>query len=510
MKPKITFSRRDFIKLASLIPITWIVQPLVKLDDQPPISEKPNVIVLVFDAWSASHLPLYGYVRNTMPYLERFADNTTVYHNHYSAGTFTVPGTASLITGMYPWSHRALQLSASGIIRSQLQNQMFAMLSNTYSTVGFAHNRFADLLLNQLENYLDVHIASSSFNVEHSFMYSWPLFKKDVRVAYSSFEDNIFQSGDGTNSSLFLGSFYRLWVLFNKLRETKQFGSNYPDGLPESPEIFRLEDLVDGAIKILGDLKGPTFTYLHFFPPHELYRPTAEFSDKFKDGWKPVEKPIHPLAIDRYDSVSSNATRLLYDQYLASWDSEVSRLFDYLKTSSLVDHSYVIITSDHGELFERGEIGHWTPLMYDPLMHIPLLISTPGQKERRDIYDFTSSVDVLPTLAYLTGNPIPVWAEGRLLPELGGVVDSTRSVFTVDAKTNASFAPLTKTSMSLTKNQNRLTYYKYPKVGELYEFYDLADDPEELRDLYPSRPVNAIKMREELLQKLSDVNKPFE
>jgi hypothetical protein len=79
----------------------------------------------------------------------------------------------------------------------------------------------------------------------------------------------------------------------------------------------------------------------------------------------------------------------------------------------------------------------------------------------------------------------------------------------VDAKNNASFAPLTETSISLTKDQSRLTYYKYPKFGEIFEFYNLTDDPDELHNLYSSKPANAIKMQEELLQKLSEVNKPY-
>jgi arylsulfatase A-like enzyme len=510
MKPKFNFSRRDFIKLTSLIPLTWVIQPLVKLPHQVPSLTKPNVIVLVFDAWSADHTPFSGYVRNTIPFLERFAGNMTVYHNHYSAGTFTVPGTASLLTGLHPWSHRAFQLGAGGIAHSHVDNQIFSMLSKSYSTVGFAHNRFADLLLDQAEDFLDVHIPSGSFNVEHSFLFTSPLFKKDVRIAYPSIEDNIFQSGDGTNSSLFLGSFYRLWVLFKRLQETKQFGSDYPDGLPETPELFKLDDLVNGGIQILGNITEPTFAYLHFYPPHELYRPSAEYLNSFNDGWEPVEKPVHPLAIDHYDKATLNATRLLYDQYMASWDAQVSRLFDYLKSSGLLDTSYIIITSDHGELFERGEIGHWTPLIYDPIMHVPLLISSPGQQGRGDIYDFTSSVDVLPTIGYMTGNPKPSWAEGKLLPGYGGTVDPSRSIFTMDAKNNASFSPLTKISLSMTKEHSRLTYYKYPKSGEIFEFYDLSEDPDELTNLFPVKPAASIAMQEELLQKLSDVNKPFE
>ena len=148
--------------------------------------------------------------------------------------------------------------------------------------------------------------------------------------------------------------------------------------------------------------------------------------------------------------------------------------------------------------------------MYEAIMHVPLLISTPGQKGRKDVHAFTSSVDLLPTLAQITDNPIPAWCEGQLLPEMGGTETPSRSVFTVDAKNNASFAPLTRTSISLTKNPYRLTYYKYPGAGEQFEFYNFSEDPDELKDLYSSGPAIALDMRAELLQKLSEVNSPYD
>ena len=62
----------------------------------------------------------------------------------------------------------------------------------------------------------------------------------------------------------------------------------------------------------------------------------------------------------------------------------------------------------------------------------------------------------------------------------------------------------------MTKEHFRLTYYKYPKYGELFELYNLSDDPEEINNIFSSGPSVAIQMKDELLQKLSDVNKPFE
>jgi arylsulfatase A-like enzyme len=162
-------------------------------------------------------------------------------------------------------------------------------------------------------------------------------------------------------------------------------------------------------------------------------------------------------------------------------------------------------------LFERGELGHWTSLIYNPIIHVPLIIRRPAQTTREDVHTITSSVDLLPTIAQLTGNPIPTWAEGSLLPKFGGEEKDGRSVFSMDAKSDSAFAPFRNYSMSLTRNRHRLTYYCYPKYYyEQYEFYDLDADPDELKNLYSAQPSLAKAMQAELRQKISEVNKPFQ
>ncbi len=98
-------SRRDFLKLASLASFSSVI-PRQMVQQ----SEKPNIIVVVFDAWSANNIGLYGYLRQTMPKLAALAEKAIVYHNHYAAGPWTVPGTASLLTGTYPWTHRCISM----------------------------------------------------------------------------------------------------------------------------------------------------------------------------------------------------------------------------------------------------------------------------------------------------------------------------------------------------------------------------------------------------------------
>ena len=175
----------------------------------------------------------------------------------------------------------------------------------------------------------------------------------------------------------------------------------------------------------------------------------------------------------------------------------------------MLDRSIVVITSDHGEMFEYGVNGHTTPLIFNPLVHIPLVISTPGQTERVDVHANTSSTDIVPPLAHLTGNPIPAWCEGVLLPGLGGVQEPQRGIYALDAKENSAFGPLKKFSVSLTKDRYRLTHYSYPAY-QGFEFYDLESDPGELQDLYPSQPKISLEMQQEMLEKINAVNRPYE
>lgn len=501
-------TRREFLKLISLVPVGIHSHPLSKLKAAAN-SDKPNVIILVFDAWSQRHVSLYGYPRPTMPELENFAERATVYHNHYSTATFTTPGTSSILTGLYPWSHRALQLG-SELAPAHSEHTIFSALSATHSTLAFTQNKYADQILLQSDGVLDQHIPNWSFNTGKIDLYDANIFQKDAHLAFASMEDNLIKRGAGIDASLFLGPLYRLHVLENQARYQKKYGSNYPRAIPGALETFLLPDVVDGAIHLLRGLEQPGLAYIHFYPPHEPYSPTAEFFDRFKnDGFVPPDKPIHELSEKKIAFDPLQLEHRYYDEFLASWDHETGRLFQFLEESGLTENSYIFITSDHGDLFERGELGHWTKMIYDPVIHVPLIVRQPGQKKREDIHTFTSNTDLVPTVAHLTGNPAPGWSEGTILPGLGGSAEE-RSIFSMDAKMNSSFVPLRNYSMSLTRKHHRLIYYSYPKDHyEKYELYDLEADSDELHDLYPSRPAIAKDMQEELLQKVTDVNKPF-
>src|SRR5512142_667090 len=135
-------SRRDFLKLGSIVSGAFAAARLLPHAAVRPSTSTPstpNILIFVFDAMSAKHLSLYGYPRKTSPNFERFAAHATVYNQHYAAGNFTTPGTASLLTGLYPWTHRAINQSGL-IVRERVEQNLFRQVGARYHRLAFSQN----------------------------------------------------------------------------------------------------------------------------------------------------------------------------------------------------------------------------------------------------------------------------------------------------------------------------------------------------------------------------------
>ena len=499
-----SLSRRDILKLAGATAPLLLAPSLVRALKRADTS-RPNIVIILFDAMSARNLSVYGYPRPTATNFERFAERATVYHSHYASGNFTIPGTSSLLTGTYPWTHRAF--SHAGMIAQEMTGKnIFRAIGPDYHRLAFPQNTWADFVVTQFQLDIDSLLSAGMFS-QLSFLLG-DAFKRDRKLATRALDDFLFNM-DGEPASLIFGPFRE--ALYTR-KQSRLPSDGYPRGLPYNgnyPINFTLEDLFSGLASLIAGLPSPFFAYLHLFPPHAPYRASTRFDSKFiGDGFSPIRKPVHRFAEGDTNS-QLNSARRSYDEYIASLDFELGRLLDSLEESGIFENSYVILTSDHGEMFERGEKAHITPLLYDPVRRVPLLISAPGQSARRDVYSPTNAVDLLPTILTWAGKPVPSWAEGQTLPGFSGDADSERSTFTVEAKENSQFAAIKKATFAIRKGNHKLIYYTGYEKDDTFELYDLETDIEEMTDLYPSNPSFAKKMKEELLDRITSVNAPY-
>jgi len=512
MKKDIT--RRDFLKLAGLLPISIAAPRFINslYTNYQAQTQPPNVIIVVFDAFSALDISLYGYQRETTPNLARLAERAVVYHNHYSGGNFTTPGTASLLSGMLPWKHRQFFHFGEGS-EIFIKNNIFKAFENHYR-LAYTHNPLANNLLNKLnrggniENYVP---SKQLFLTTDGFISDW--FKKDDDIASISWIRIAKRMEEGFAYSLFFPHIYEPY------RENKIAGLNpyYPRGIPsvKSDNYFLLERAIDWLGNLVESTPQPFFSYFHLMPPHAPYKTHIDFYELFQDDdWKPVPKPLDLFGKKediRYEDIWKKHTS--YDEFILYADREFGRFFDNLEKSGLLENTWVILTSDHGELFERGVFGHFTPLLYQPVIRVPLMIFEPGRTNRTDIYSNSSAVDVLPTLAHVTGQKQADWSEGNVLPPFGPERGPDRSLYVIEARTNAQYDPITVATTTLVKGSYKLQYFfGYDELGtdgERVELYDLKNDPEELNDLSSSKLETTAELLNELKQKLAEVNEPY-
>jgi len=510
MNNKIT--RRDFLKLAGLLPLS-VAAP--GLDAYFPPSKQTgkskNIIIVVFDAFSANNMSLYGYRRETTPNLARLAERAVVYHNHYAGGNFTAPGTASLLTGTLPWKHRSFKFGKKPVADTYVEKNLFTAFQKYYR-LAYSHNQVANRLIFQLSENLDDYIPSGRLFLTNNNLIE-KLFWEDEDIATVSWVRTIKTKEEGFAYSLFLSHLYKL----NREKEIRNILAQFPRGLPSvaGDNYFLLEDAVDWLSEKLDILPQPFIGYFHFMPPHRPYHTHQEFYSQFlNDNLIEKRKSLDLNFISqgfRYSSALKTHTN--YDEFILYVDREFGRLIDYLDSSGALENTWVVLTSDHGEMFERGVIGHITPLLYEPVVRIPLMIFEPGRKKRMDVHMPTSAIDVLPTLLHVTGQPRAGWTEGIVLPPFSiSSGAEERSVFIVEAKKNDKYSPLTIATVAMIRENYKLMYFfGYNELSgkERIELYDVENDPEELNNLYNVKGETASDMFHELKTKLAEVDEPF-
>ncbi|MDK1027700.1 MAG: sulfatase-like hydrolase/transferase [Anaerolineae bacterium] len=509
-------TRRDFLKLAGMLPLSIAAPKLVS--SLPPLQtgKQQNVIIIVFDALSAYNISLYGYERETTPNLARLADRAIVYHKHYAGGNFTTPGTASLLTGTLPWTHRAFSVNEE-VDDAYVDKNVFSAFHN-YHRLAYTHNPLVSTLLRHFGGDIDDHIRRNTLFLKHDFIIP-TIFKKDEDVAFIGWLRAMRSKEDGYAYSLFLSRLVEQYdrQLEAKLKSLKQI---YPRGVPKQSagNYFLLETAIDWFNEKASSLPQPFLSYLHFFPPHDPYRTHHDFHGQYKnDGWNPVpkEKDVLLFGTKNYFRKHIIKERRHYDEFILYVDREFGKLFDNLERLRLLDNTWVILTSDHGEMFERGVLGHRTPLLYEPVIRIPLMIFEPGRKTRLDIHTSTSAVDLLPTLLHVTDQQPVNWTEGRVLPPFSNATRKpSRNIYVLEARNNSKYAPFTEATTVLVKGNYKLMYFfgyeELGSEGERIELYDLGKDPEELNDLSLIKRETTAELLNELKGKLAEVNEPYQ
>ncbi|MCB0030468.1 MAG: sulfatase-like hydrolase/transferase, partial [Anaerolineales bacterium] len=103
---------------------------------------KPNIVLIAIDSLLADHMSCYGYERQTTPFIDRFAQDGTLFERTYSAHIPTTSAYASMLTGLDCFGTQVVALRHKGGLRQDMKTLPEMLRDEGYNTtcVGFTGN----------------------------------------------------------------------------------------------------------------------------------------------------------------------------------------------------------------------------------------------------------------------------------------------------------------------------------------------------------------------------------
>jgi choline-sulfatase len=275
-----------------------------------------------------------------------------------------------------------------------------------------------------------------------------------------------------------------------------------PTAIPES--LLADEVVTTESLSWLQEFSGthlgqPWFFCASYYRPHFPLTAPGRYIRQYlaKPLTRSALPPGYPDALHPHDRFIVDDFNLLsfseaehqraqasYYASLAYVDQCIGRLLRGLEEAGCLDNTYVVYTSDHGDM--AGEHGlWWKRTYYGASAGVPLLVSTPGQRSGRREDCPVEHIDLFPTFCDWAGIPAPVGIDGESLVPLLTSRPEQRS------KQFARSALLGERQVNRFRmaRDTRWKYVDFPAAPP--RLFDLLNDPGEEHDLLPQPPAEA-------------------
>jgi arylsulfatase A-like enzyme len=434
-----------------------------------------NVVLIVWDTVRASSLSLSDYPRITTPNLARWARTGVRFTRALAPAPWTFASHGCFFTGRWPYS---VDLHSNNVLDTADPTLAEYLASRGYQTAGFAANT----------NYCSYEGGLNRGFTHYEDYPLTPLSLLGRTVPGSWILKNIVSSGDFHEQK---------WIRLQS-RDARGINSAFIDWLR-----VRRQD-------------HPFFAFLNYFDAHDPYVPPPEYAGRF--GIRPDSPRDYHFLTDFAHLKTSVAARDVmmardcYDDCISFLDDQLGRLLETLKGQGLLDHTLVIITSDHGESFGvHGIFGHGGSLYLDEVA-VPLVILSPGVTASV-VADPVSLRDlpatVVDELGLAPGSRFPGHSLSTLWRSIPGQADSEKSPAFSEIAHPTAFEPQEDRGLSRRGVQMSLVASgrHYIRDGSGTErIYDLRTDPYETNNLIGSAPGDqcVVDFRRMLLKLLTD------
>jgi arylsulfatase len=425
---------------ASLPPLAQQVGAPEPPSDSEPMVEQPafdpsrwNVVIVTADTLRGDMLSVNGNSQVWTPRLEELAQEGHNFSRAYTSITTTLPAHASLFSSLYPRDHR--------------------VWDNWHRIPGGITTIFEVL---QEQGWT----TAAHINM--------PWLTREVSNVPQGVE--LIRGGDH----------------FRKARSTNRWVLNWLEQQQEREDPF--------------------FLWIHYIDNHTPYHAPEGYDKiyfpegKSGEGTVPLA-PLWPLfppdhrASEKFhewlDPVQS--ADWVVGAYLGSvsWvDRHVGEVMDQLCELGMWENTLFVFTADHGESLGEHDLWFVHGGLFEPTVHIPLIVRVPGGEGGLQHDEVVSIVDVMPTVLSLLELASPEGTRGQDLRPLmeGGVGASTRGAAVFEHIGRQLEGVVTDRYKYIRHRDTNRIYRGYPMREGTVELYDLHHDPYEEHNLAEQHP----------------------
>lgn len=367
-----------------------------------PTNHRPNIVLVVLDTHRWDRLGCYGYSRGTSPNLDAFAREGMLFERAIAPAQWTIPSHASMFSGEPPGVHWTLQ--SDDVLHPRFKTVAERLQVEGYQTVGFCNNPLVGVLDNGLRRGFDAfHNYGGAFPVGVGgavsggmVRHAWRLVGRALRRAAQPIQNAFARS-----ATLFLGALDPFWVpIWTGIANFKGDTARSIHDVAAFIEHQRY-----------GQGHDPYFVFLNLMETHLPYTPPASYAEAFApsyaeggeasdfmedfnrragDWFTPPEEP--------FSAVERQVLGEMYDAEVAYQDHLLAELLETLNQPARRDDTFVVFVGDHGEMLgEHRLMGHAFGV-YEELIHVPLMMRWPGQRDGERIGESVSVTRLFHTL----------------------------------------------------------------------------------------------------------------
>lgn len=332
------------------------------------IPNKKNVVLITTDGLETAFMSVYGYEKDTTPFLRTLAPKALIARNHFSNSGNTGGSITSILTGKHPTTNRVLY--RPDILRGEdsYQSLPAVLKQSGYYCAQYSYEYYADAFRLNFKNafdYVNGRKAKSTtlFGIESLSLptnYEYFLFELQARIIPR------------------LKHIFLIDVMQNQFQQIT--------GQIESLEALEDQKKIIWATEILSNTEQPVFLHIHLMGTHG-----PEF--------KPLNR-VFSTDLDMKQQVSWDIS--FYEDAVLDFDNAIRHLYTELENMGILDDTLIIIGSDHAMKFVADK-------------PIPMILLFPNGEYSHEILFDTQNLDIAPTILDYLGAKIPDWIMGESL-----------------------------------------------------------------------------------------------